>query len=149
MSDLAILFACFFSGISLIVNAEATVMLAASVFAMEPMFAGAAAAFGQAFLLLFLYRYGGGLALKWKWLQKKTDKARRRYEAGLEKRFLFFGASAALVGVPPVLAMAVLAPSFDARASHFIAIAIPLRFVRFWFVAALGAQLDVWIRSVI
>lgn len=147
MSDSAVLFACFFSGISLVINAEATLMIAASIFAAEPMLAGAAAAGGQAFLLLFLYRYGGGLALRWTWLQKKTDKARRRYETRLENRFLFLGACAALVGVPPLLAMAVLAPSFGARASHFIAVAVPLRFVRFWFVAALGAQLDVLIRG--
>ncbi len=149
MSADAVLFACFFSGISLVINAEATLMIAASIFAADPMLAGAAAAFGQAFLLIFLYRYGGGLALRWRWLQRQTDKARRRYEARLEKRFLLFGASAALLGVPPLLAMAVLAPSFGARASHFVAVAVPLRFVRFWFVAALGAQLDDWIRGLI
>lgn len=147
MSEAAVLFACFFSGASLVINAEATVMIAASVFATEPMLAGAAAACGQAFLLLFLYRYGGGLALRWTWLQKKTDKARRRYQARLQERFLLFGAGAALIGVPPLLAMAVLAPSFDTRASHFVAIAVPLRFLRFWLFAALGAQLDVWIHG--
>lgn len=135
-------FICFVAGVSLIVNAEATVLIATSQFGLEPLQAALACAGGQTLLFAFLYRYGGALALRWGMLQRQVSKTRERHGKRMQRRFLWVVLGGASVGVPPMIALATLASSFRVGLGRLLVLAAPLRLLRFWLVALLGFQVS-------
>jgi membrane protein YqaA with SNARE-associated domain len=132
---------CFLSGASFIINAEATVVVTTTQFGLHPVLAGLGASSGQVILYWMLYKFGDVLARRWRWLNRQVTRTREKYGNQLDERFGILTGFAGVFGLPPVTAMAAIAPGFGMRLLTFLAIAVPLRFLRFLVLGAFSQEL--------
>ncbi len=132
---------CFLGGAVWIFNAEATVIVYGAEFGFNPFLVGLVAATAQCAMYVVLYFTGAWIIRHWRWLGKKIEKARDKFASHLEKRYLVATAPAALIGIPPMTAMAALATGFQIRLLPMLTVAFIFRVARFTFLAALGFQL--------
>ncbi len=115
-----------------LVSAEATSAVYGGRLGWHPLAVGLIAALGQSTAYVLFYYGGDALIARWTWLHDKVTRTRRR--------FLVLTGVSALVGIPPVVAVAALAPGFGIPLSHLISVAFTLRVVRFTTLAWLGER---------
>jgi membrane protein YqaA with SNARE-associated domain len=133
---------CFVGGLFWVANAEATAILYGAQLGWNPLLVGIVSALSQCAMYTLLFWGGDWLIAKWTWLGRKVEKTRARFKARLDKSYLTMTATGALVGLPPMTVMALLAGGFNVRLRTLLAIAFGLRFVRFTVLAAVGTQLQ-------
>lgn len=144
MGFLGLLAFSFAGGIVWLFNVETAAVAYGSEAGWHPLAVGLTCAGGQTLAYAFLFRFGDWLCARWRWVGKQVDRTRRKYGRRLSTSFLALTAPAALVGLPPMTAMAALAGSFKVRLVYLIAIAFSLRTIRFTVLAAVGDQLWSW-----
>jgi membrane protein YqaA with SNARE-associated domain len=132
---------CFLGGAVWVFNAETTVIVYGAEFGFHPFLVGLVAATAQCAMYALLFYSGGWLMTHWRWLGSKIEKARNRFADHLQERYLVATASAALIGLPPMTAMAALGKGFQVRILRLLIVAFIFRVVRFTLLAALGFQL--------
>lgn len=144
MAFLSLLAFSFAGGIVWIFNVESAAVLYGGKSAWHPLAVGLTCAAGQTLAYTFLFYCGDWLYAHWRWAGRKIERTRLKYGERLSKSFLTLTAPAALVGLPPMTAMAALAGSFQVRPLPLLAIAFSLRVVRFTLLAAVGQPLLSW-----
>ena len=146
--ELASLFGiAFVSGVFWVCNAETTSAYYVAELGWNPVTVAVVCTAGQATLYALLFKGGGWLTLRWGWLGRLVVRIRASHGARLEKRYLTTSVLAALVGVPPLAAMAALAEGFTVNIYRFLAVATGVRFLRFLGFALAGAQLSAYWHS--
>jgi len=134
----------FAGGIIWLFNVEAAAMVYGAAGAHHPVVVGITCALGQSLAYTFLFFAGEWLMRHWRWGRRQVERTEQRYGDRLRRGFLAFTVPAALVGLPPMTGMAALAGGFHVRYVALIAIALPLRTVRFVALAAAGTQIVAW-----
>ncbi len=141
--ELASLFCiAFVSGVFWICNAETTSAYYVARLGWNPVAVALVCTAGQAVLYALLFRGGSWLIPRWGWLARLVARIQKSHGARLESRYLATSVVAALIGVPPLAAMAALAEGFAVPIHRFLAVATGVRFVRFLGFALMGAQLN-------
>lgn len=102
---------------------------------------GLTCAVAQSVMYVLLYQGGDVLVRRWTWFGAKIEAVRARYGEKLERRFIGVMAIGSVLGVPPAVAMPVLAPSFRVGMLVVLPIMFAGRFVRFSILAAFGEAL--------
>ena len=131
----------FVSGVFWVCNAETTSAYYVAELGWNPLVVALVCTAGQAAVYTILFRGGGWLIVRWGWLNRLVVRIRASHGSRLEKRYLTTSVVAALIGVPPLAAMAVLGPGFAVPIRRFLAVATGVRFLRFLAVALAGVQL--------
>lgn len=144
---LTLLCISFAGGIVWLFNVEATAVLYAGVGGHNPVLVGLTCAVGQSLAYTFLFFAGTWFFERWRWGKRQLERTRARYGERLRQSFLALTAPAALVGLPPMTAMAALAGGFQVRFVHMISIALSLRIVRFLALAFAGNEIAAWWRT--
>jgi len=147
MAWVTLLCISFAGGIVWLFNVEATAVLYAGVGGHNPLLVGLTCAVGQSLAYTFLFFSGGWLLERWSWGRRQIERTRARYGAWLERSFLALTAPAALIGLPPMTAMAALAGGFHVRFLPMIGIAFSLRLVRLLALAFAGTEIAAWWRT--
>lgn len=145
MEGLALLAISFVGSTLWVFNAEATAAVYGAQMDWPPLAVGVVAATGQACAYVLFYLGGDALVERWGWLHDKVARTRRRFRDHLERRYLILTGVSALVGLPPVVAVAALAPGFGIPLHHLLAVAFTLRVVRFSTLAWLGDRVLQWL----
>jgi len=142
MMELLQLYALSFIGtIVWVLNAEvATVMYAGMDDAHSPPVLGLVASMGQCTMYL-AFLYGGTHLSRWSKIQTLVKRTQDRFGEKLETGFMSLTVTAAFIGIPPVIALVVLAKPFKMSAGQVIIIAFVGRFVRFTVLALFGDAL--------
>ncbi len=101
--------------------------------------AGLACATGQCALYAVLYVFAGWVLVRFERLARPAERLRARIG---ERRALFvpLTAAAALVGIPPAIAVPLVAPGLGARPVPVFGVLWAGRVVRYTLLAALGAR---------
>jgi membrane protein YqaA with SNARE-associated domain len=120
-----------------VVNVEALAVLYAGL-GWHPLLVALVCAFGQCTAHVVLYLAGARLAHRWSRLDRVVERARARLDGHASGTYLGVAATAGLLGVPPLVAIVVLAPSFGVRLLHLLPIAFATRTVRFGALAVLS-----------
>ena len=142
MTHLLTLFGISFVGsVFWVMNAEMAAVYYAGELGYSPALVGSICASGQTMMYILLYYGGGWLATRWRWLRRKVERVRQKYGKKLETRYLYLSFLAGIFGVPPVLAMAVLAPGFGVRGPSFFGVLFAGRTIRFTLLAWMGKPL--------
>lgn len=144
MAILSLLAFSFAGGIVWVFNVESAAVVYGNQGGWHPLVVGLTCAAGQTLAYTFLFHCGDWLYARWRWAGRQVEKTRKKYGDRLSKSFLTFTAPAALIGLPPMTAMAALAGGFQVRLLPLIAIAFSLRLVRFTILAALGDKVSAW-----
>jgi membrane protein YqaA with SNARE-associated domain len=146
--ELASLFGiAFVSGVFWVCNAETTSAYYVAELGWNPVLVALVCTAAQATLYALLFRGGAWLTPRWGWLSRLVARIRSRYGARLETHYLSTSAASALIGVPPLAAMATLAQGFSVPLPRFLAVATGVRFLRFLCIALAGAQLTTYLHS--
>ena len=142
MMELLQLYGIAFIGtIVWVLNAEvATVMYAGMEDAHSPPILGLVASLGQCTMYL-VFLYGGTHLSRWSKIQELVRRTKERFGEKLRTGFLSLTVTAAFLGVPPVIALVVLAKPFKMSAWQVIVIAFVGRFARFTVLALFGDAL--------
>jgi len=141
---LSLLAFSFAGGIVWLFNVESAAVVYGNQSGWHPLTVGLTCAAGQTLAYTFLFYCGDWLYSRWRWAGKQVAKTRAKYGDRLGRSFLTLTAPAALIGLPPMTAMAALAGGFQVRLLPLVAIAFSLRFVRFTLLAAMGDRLTGW-----
>ncbi len=144
MAILSLLAFSFAGGILWVFNVESAAVVYGNQGGWHPLVVGLTCAAGQSLAYTFLFYCGDWLCAHWRWVGKQVDKTRNKYGERLSKSFLTLTAPAALIGLPPMTAMAALAGGFQVRLLPLIAIAFSLRLIRFTILAAVGDKVSAW-----
>ena len=136
------------SGVFWVANAETAAMYYSGKLGYNPFLVALVCATGQCSCYTILFLGGDALINKWKWLHSQIEKTKEKYSEKLEERFSAFTALGAVFGLPPMTAMAAIAPSFDMSLKKFLTISFFLRFLRFAFLAAFGRQIALWWQTI-
>ena len=99
---------------------------------------GGLIATAQAPVYLGIFLGGDRLVGRWRWLATKVERTRTRFERHLHSRYLGLTLVAAILGVPPVLAMCALAGPFGVKARHLMPVVVFGRLIRFTTLAGTG-----------
>src|SRR5947208_1373797 len=78
----------------------------------NPVLVGLATASGQTLGYGLIYLGGEQLVRRWSRLARQVERTRARHGPGLERRYLLTSLLAALIALPPMGAMAAMAPGF-------------------------------------
>lgn len=135
----------FVGGVFWIANAETTAALYAAKLGWNPFAVATICTAGQMSVYGLLFRTGGWLVPKWRWLARQVERTKTKHGHRLENGYLATTAFAAGLGVPPMSAMAVLASGFQVSLRHFLLLAGTLRFARFLAFAVAGQSLLDWL----
>ena len=135
---------CFAGGIVWLFNAEGACVLAAGSGRWSPVTVGVVCTLGQTAAYTFLYFGGGWLRDHWRWWRRQLERAEAKWGHVLQRGAVALTAPAALLGVPPMTAMAALAGSFKVRFLWVLVFALTFRSVRFQLLAHAGVELAVW-----
>ena len=111
----------------------------------SPVLVGVVAATGQCVGYVVLYTAGTGLMAVWPRLARKVEAAREQTLHRLRAGFLPTTACAAVFGVPPMVAVAAIAPAFEIGLLPLVGVAFPGRFIRFAVAAGAGGTLATWL----
>lgn len=110
----------------------------------DPVSVGLIAGVGTGCSYFVLYFIGDWLMDRWRWLGKKVEHARARWGSHLESYYLVLAAVAGVFGIPPALAMALLASGFGVRLAFLLPILVTTRALRYGLLASFGDRLQVW-----
>ena len=111
----------------------------------SPALVGTVAATGQCAGYVVLYTAGTSLMRVWPRLARKVEAARETTLARMNSGFLPTTLCAAVLGVPPMLAIAAIAPAFEVGLIPLVGVAFPGRFIRFAVAAGAGGTLTAWL----
>lgn len=140
MESLLLIGIGFVGTIFWVVSTELTAAMAGSK-GMNPLLVGLLCGIGQGLMHLLLYLGGEGLVLKWAWLGRAVVRTRERFGDRLEGNFLVFAAVGSLLGIPPVIALSLMAYGLGVRMTHHLPIVFLGRTARFAILAAGGSAL--------
>ncbi len=104
----------------------------------HPLAVGAVVAAGQGPMYVLLYLGGDRWILRWKRLARMVERTRTRHAAHLERNYMAVTAMAAMLGVPPVIAMCAMAAAFDVRLTRLLPVVVAGRVLRFTALASGG-----------
>ena len=111
----------------------------------SPALVGTIAAAGQCVGYVVLYTAGTSLMRLWPRLARKVDAAREQTLHRLSAGFLPTTGCAAVFGVPPMVAVAAIAPAFELGLLPLVGVAFGGRFLRFTVAAGAGGSLTTWL----
>ena len=134
----------FIGSVFWIVNAETTAVYAAGEYGYHPVFVASILGLAQNVAYIPINHFGKQLTSKWQKLADNIERIRTRYGDKLKRRFLWITTLAALTGMPPVVAMVVLAPGFEIKMRHLFPVTLVCRFTRFLVLAWFGEALFHW-----
>ena len=124
-----------------VINAEvATMAYAGMEDPYSPLVLGLVATLGQCTSYL-IFLYGGKTIGKLKSIQKLVRRTEERFAEKMKAGFLSLTVTAAILGVPPVIALVLLAKPFGMSAWPVIGIAFAGRIIRFTACAVFGEAL--------
>ena len=144
MEFLSLLTYSFCGGIVWILNVEAMAIAVGAGSGWHPLTVGLACAGGQSLAYLFLYYCSHWLLRRWRWFSRQVDRMLNRWGDRFNRSFLLLTAPAALVGLPPMTGMAVMARSFKVHVVPLMVIAFSLRLLRFTVLASTGNTIPLW-----
>ena len=144
MEVLAMLGSGLVGSVFWVVSTEATAIYYGTEAHWHPLLVGLLCATGQCLTYTLLYLVGEPLVARWSWLQQKVAHARKRFERRLQTAYLTLTGFASVIGLPPMLAMAILGRSFDIRISRLLPVAFVGRTTRFTLLALIGDGLTAW-----
>lgn len=127
-----------------LVSPEASAVLYGKELGWHPLAVGMVGGAGQCLIYFLLYLAGGKLFSKWERLSKLVANTRARYHTHLSRRFSWMALLAAIIGLPPAVAIAALAPGFGISMVPVMLILFGGRTVRLSLLAAGGE----WMNSV-
>jgi len=134
----------FAGGIIWVFNVETAAMVYGARSGWHPLLVGLACAGGQSAAYTFLFFAGDWLFRRWRWGRAQVERTRARYGSTPASSFLLLTVPAALVGIPPMTAMAALAGGCKVRLLPMIALAFSFRLIRFTILASAGTPLVAW-----
>lgn len=134
----------FVGAIFWILNVETAAIYYGGELAWHPLAVGLTAAVGQNLNYIFLYKGGDVLIHRWGWLGKKVEATKKRFRKKLETRYLWLTAVAALIGIPPLVAMVALASGFNKSLRAILLVTFPIRTLRFTILAIFGESIFAW-----
>jgi hypothetical protein len=140
MDALALVAVGFVGTFFWVASPEAAVAVYASQRGWSPLLIGALAATGQAAAHAVLYFTGAQLRLRWRWFERKCERARLRHGRLLEKGVIPLGCVSGLLGIPPSSVTATLAPGLGMPARAVLPLLFAARVVRLSLVAALAVR---------
>jgi hypothetical protein len=144
MAFLSLIGIAFIGSVFWVLNVEAAAIYYGGELAWNPVAVGLTAALGQNLMYIILYKGGDELIHRWQWLGARVEKTRQRFSGHLTSRYLWITAVAALLGIPPVVAMVALASGFNLSMKAILAITYPIRTLRFTILAIFGETLFAW-----
>jgi hypothetical protein len=132
-----------------LLSPEAAAALFASQRSWPPPLIGLLVAVGQATAHLALYLTGDQLRRRWRWFDRKCERARARHGRWLMKGLVPLGLASGLIGLPPSSVVAALAPGLGLSGRLLLPLLFAMRLVRLTAVAYLargvgGAVLPHW-----
>jgi membrane protein YqaA with SNARE-associated domain len=123
----------------------ATCALYSSQLGWPPWLVGLVAASAQCVGYSGLYAAGDRLAGAWPGFAKRVESARLRWSGRLDHAYLPSTVLGGLTGVPPMVALAALAPAFEVPLAPFLGCVFVGRVVRFTLFAGAGQGLMAWL----
>lgn len=127
------------------VSPEAAVALAGAQHRWSPLTIGLVSAGGQSVALAGLFFFGAELRRRWRWFDRKCERARAESRLGTARASAGVVAAASILGVPPVSVTAALLPGVAPRPVRLLPLMLVLRLARFtamaWAAALCGWHL--------
>jgi membrane protein YqaA with SNARE-associated domain len=111
----------------------------------HPLLLAALATAGQNTTYVVIFLSGARLSRRWRWLGERARALENRWGARLARSYKTLMCTAAVVGVPPLLFMVLLAPSFRVSLKTTLLITLSLRMLRFTLLALLGDTVVRWL----
>ncbi len=131
-----------------IVSPEAAIALAGTQHRWSPLTIGLVSAGGQSVALVGLFFFGAELRRRWRWFDRKCERARTETRLGTARASAGVVVAASVLGVPPVSVTAALLPGVAPRPLRLLPLMLVLRLARFtamaWAAAACGWHLPWW-----
>ncbi|HEY6477533.1 MAG TPA: hypothetical protein VI456_13210 [Polyangia bacterium] len=143
MSLFGLAAAAFIGTVVWIVSPEAATALVGAQHRWSPLTIGLVAASGQAVALTGLFFFGDLLRRRWRWFDRKCERARAGSRLGTARTATGVAVAAGLLGFPPVSVTTTLLPGVAPRPLRLLPLVLLLRLVRFT-VLAWAASLFGW-----
>jgi membrane protein YqaA with SNARE-associated domain len=128
-----------------VASPEAATALAGAQHRWSPLLVGVVAASSQSAALVGLFLFGDQLRRRWRWFDRKCERARATSRLGSEQYATGVVVGAGLFGFPPVSVTAALVPGVAPRPLRLLPLMLALRLVRFtalaWAAALFGWRL--------
>jgi hypothetical protein len=121
-----------------LLSPEGAAALAASNGHWHPLVVGPLMATGQSSAHILLYYTGEQLRRRWRWFDRKCERARARHGRWLTKGLVPLGCASGLLGIPPSSVTAALAPGLGLSARLLLPLLFAMRLVRITAVAYLA-----------
>jgi len=131
MSLAGVAFVSFIGTVFWLASPEAATALAGAAHRWPPVLIGLCAAAGQSLALVGLFFFGAELRRRWRWFDRKCERARLGSRLGTERYAAGVVVAASLLGFPPVSVTAALLPGVAPRPRRLLPLMLALRFVRF------------------
>ncbi|HXU81466.1 MAG TPA: hypothetical protein VN914_08710 [Polyangia bacterium] len=128
---------------------EGAAALYASQSHWHPLLVGLLVAAGQSAAHVVLYFGGDQLRRRWRWFDRKCERARARHGRWLTRGLVPLGVASGLLGLPPSSVTAALAPGLGLSARVLLPLLFAMRVVRLSAVAYLGPGLGRWLLSLL
>lgn len=130
-----------------VLSPEAAAMYYGSELGWNPLLVGLVITVAQAVMYGLLHGSGGLVLRRWSWLARQVDRTRGRYQAHMDRNYLILTFFGAMTGIPPIVALAILATGFDVSLRRFLPVASLGRFTRFTVLAVAGEAIITWWRG--
>lgn len=130
-----------------VLNPEAAAIFYGAELGWSPPVVGLVLGASQAVAYGVIFGFGEALVRRWSWLARKVETTRARYASHLERNYLLMSFSGAVTGLPPIIALTILAGSFGVPLRHFLPVCAAGRVIRFTILAAVGSGLLAWWRG--
>ena len=137
---LMLLWLSFVGTVFWVANPDALVILYVAGRGRPPLEAALLALCGQAVMLLLLFFLGDRLRARSAWLHRKCESVRLRWGPRLEKSALPVTALSGLVGIPPSVALVVLAAALRLPPRRFLLVFFVCRALWFIGLALVGVR---------
>ena len=131
---------CFVGTVFWLVSPEAATAVAGAQHHWPVVLIGLCASAGQAVALLGLFFFGDQLRRRWRWFDRKCERARAGSRLGSPRYAIGIVAAASLLGFPPISVTAALVPGVAPRPARLLPWMLVLRFARFTALAWGGSQ---------
>lgn len=137
----------FIGSVFWVLSPEAAAIYYGSELGWSPLMVGGVIACAQLPMYGLLYSFGGLVLRRWRWLARQVDRTRGRYQSHLERNYLLLTLAGATTGIPPIIALAVLASGFDVPLRRLLPVAAVGRVIRFSVLALAGEAILTWWRG--